>query len=67
MHISTKPVENEEIHLLIGFSFLSYVTENVENQDARLDSAGVTSARDRRVEGVEKVILCYTDAIEMNF
>ena len=30
----------------------------------RLDSDAPKAARQARVEGVEKVILCYTDAIE---
>jgi len=30
-------------------------------------SDALKAARDRRVEGVEKVILCYTDAIETQF
>jgi hypothetical protein len=33
----------------------------------RLDSDAPKVARQARVEGVEKVILCYTDAIETQF
>ncbi len=39
----------------------------VKKTNLRLDSDAPKAARQARVEGVEKVILCYTDAIKKHF
>jgi hypothetical protein len=45
---------------------INFIYESVRH-NLPVDCDAPELARQRRVEGVEKVILCYIDAIEMKF